>query len=118
VTPIILPDGREVIGWKAAALATGDSRPTMIARATWDNEIRAWRVREARHGRGARYDRLVAVAEAARAVFAAEDAWNAYIHEDGPDDDERAAVLTDMESEAKTALRAALDALKGGEARP
>jgi hypothetical protein len=69
-TPIILPDGREVLGWQAAEIATGHRRTTMLARATWDNEIRAWRVREAGQRRrrmpGTRYDRLVTLADAVR----------------------------------------------------
>ena len=114
-TPIILPDGREVLGWKAAEAATGHRRTTMLARATWDYEARAWRVRTAGERRripGTRYDRLVAVANAAREWKAAREAINA------AQDMDAIGVALDEGCAAVERLCAALDALEGGEARP
>ena len=108
-TPIILPDGRKVLGWKSAEAATGDRRTTMLARAIWDYEAGAWRVREAgtrRRVPGTRYDRLVAVAEAAREWREARR----------PIDGSEAAVARRLAAVER--LYAALDALEGGEAAP
>ena len=109
-TPIILPDGRQVIGWKSAEAATGDRRTTMLARATWDYEARAWREAGTRRRvPGTRYDRLVAVADAVRAWAASRDAVRT-----APDVVAMEAAL-DAGNKATRALIAALAALEGGE---
>lgn len=46
----------------------------------------------------------------------ADEAWRAYVYDDGPDDDDRAAAISDEENEAETELFNALAALSELEA--
>jgi hypothetical protein len=41
-TPIVLPCGRRVLGWKAASDAMGSSRQALLGRAKWDRSLAAW----------------------------------------------------------------------------